>query len=66
MMGRLDILRSAELDSDPSGTQELLEAVELLEAELDAEQGVVVRQLTELVRRQTEFRRLKERFSAAR
>ena len=65
MMGRPQILRST-LDGDPAGMQELLEAVEQLEVELDAEQGVVVRELTELVRRQIEFRRLKDRFSVAR
>ncbi len=64
MTGRLEISTLA-LDGDPAGMQELLEAVERLEVELDAEQGVVLRELTELVRRQTEFKRLKDRFSVA-
>lgn len=58
--GRMRLPMLRELDQDDIA--DLLEAAEDLERRLDAEPGEVIRNLSALVRRQSDFLRLKEAF----
>ena len=50
---------------DTKDVEDFLEAADELEKQLDVEPGVVVRQLTALVRRQAHIARLRQHFGAS-
>ena len=60
--GRMRLPMLGELDKDDIA--DLLEAAEDLERQLDAEPGAVIRNLSALIRRQSDFLQLKETFGA--
>lgn len=62
MSGRVYIGPNTSGASAPEVFGDLLQAADELERQLDAEPGIVLRQLTEMLRKQIEFRELQQRY----
>lgn len=65
MMPRLYIGLHPTNETVPEDVLELLDAAADFEREFDAEPGIVLRQLTEMLRKQAEFNKLKTHFGVS-